>query len=108
MWGRTIYENVRKFVQFQLTMNISLLAIVFISVCSLGAPPFQVIHLIWINMIMDVLAACAICTEPFIERPEQKNDDNDNDNLNSLPRESRKAKIIRIGMWRNMLPQIIY
>lgn len=42
MWGRTIYENCRKFVQFQLTMNISLLTVVFISAVSIGKPPFRV------------------------------------------------------------------
>jgi magnesium-transporting ATPase (P-type) len=98
MWGRTIYENVRKFVQFQLTMNISLLTVIFISACSIGKPPFKVIQLLWMNLVMDVLAACAICTEPFVH----------NENDESLPRESRKAKIIRPGMWRNILPQAIY
>jgi Ca2+-transporting ATPase len=66
MWGRTIYENVRKFVQFQLTMNISLLTTVFIAACSMGKPPFSVFQLLWMNLVMDVLAACAICTEPFV------------------------------------------
>lgn len=47
---------------------------------------------------MDVLAACAICTEPFVH-----SDDNE-----SLPRESRKARIIRPSMWRNILPQVAY
>lgn len=50
------------------------------------------------NLVMDVLAACAICTEPFVHR-----DDNE-----SLPRESRKARIIRPSMWRNILPQVAY
>lgn len=98
MWGRTIYENVRKFVQFQLTMNISLLTVIFISSCSIGPPPFKVIHLLWMNLIMDVFAACALCTEPFIHR----------EGVACLPRESRKAKIIRLNMWRNILPQVVY
>jgi Ca2+-transporting ATPase len=65
MWGRTIYANVRKFIQFQMTMNISIVTIVFISACVIGLPPFNVIHLLWMNLVMDVLAAISICTEPF-------------------------------------------
>lgn len=66
MWGRTIYENVRKFMQFQLTMNLSLLTTVFIAACSIGKPPFSVIQLLWMNLVMDIFAAAAICTEPFV------------------------------------------
>jgi len=98
MWGRTIYENVRKFVQFQLTMNISLLVVIFISACSIGKPPFKVIQLLWMNLVMDIFAACAICTEPFVHKEDTE----------SLPRESRKARIIRPVMWRNILPQALY
>jgi magnesium-transporting ATPase (P-type) len=79
-------------------MNISLLTIVFISACSIGKPPFRVIQLLWMNLVMDVLAACAICTEPFVHK----------DDGESLPRESRKARIIRPAMWRNILPQAMY
>lgn len=79
-------------------MNISLLTVVFISACSIGKPPFKVIQLLWMNLVMDILAACAICTEPFVHREDQE----------SLPRESRKARIIRPGMWRNILPQALY
>ena len=75
-------------------MNISLLTVVFISACSIGKPPFKVIQLLWMNLVMDILAACAICTEPFVH-----SDDNE-----SLPRESRKARIIRPEMWRNIIP----
>ena len=94
MWGRTIYENVRKFIQFQLTMNISLLTVIFISACSIGKPPFKVIQLLWMNLVMDIFAACAICTEPFV----------DDENAPVLGREGRTGKIIRLNMWRNILP----
>lgn len=48
---------------------------------------------------MDILAACAICTEPFVHKEDEDV---------SLPRESRKARIIRPAMWRNILPQVLY
>jgi Ca2+-transporting ATPase len=98
MWGRTIYENVRKFMQFQLTMNISLLSTVFIAACSIGKPPFSVIQLLWMNLVMDIFAAAAICTEPFIQREEDS----------KLQRISRKEKLIKPVMWRNILPQVVY
>lgn len=79
-------------------MNISLLTIVFIAACSVGKPPFSVFQLLWMNLVMDVFAACAICTEPFVH----------DDKKEALPRESRKARIIRPAMWRNILPQALY
>lgn len=97
MWGRTIYENVRKFVQFQLTMNISLLTVVFLAAVSVGQPPFSVIQLLWMNLVMDVLAASAICTEPFVHTEDE-----------TLQRISRKEKLIKPVMWRNILPQALY
>ena len=63
-WGRAIFDNVRKFIQFQLTINISLCSIVLITGATLGQSPFKVIHLLWANLVMDILGAIAIGTEP--------------------------------------------
>jgi Ca2+ transporting ATPase len=63
-WGRVIYDNVRKFIQFQMTVSISTLFIVFLSGVTLGDTPFNVIQLLWVNMVMDTLAAIALSTEP--------------------------------------------
>ena len=63
-WGKTILDNIRKFLQFQLVINIVCLAIVFIGGASLGNSPFTVIQLLWINVIMDTLAAISLATEP--------------------------------------------
>jgi Ca2+-transporting ATPase len=62
-WGRNIFENCRKFIQFQLTVNISCIFFILISSLSLGASPFTVVQLLWINLIMDVLAAIALASE---------------------------------------------
>jgi magnesium-transporting ATPase (P-type) len=77
-------------------MNISLLAIVFISACSIGKPPFKVIQLLWMNLVMDILAAAAICTDPFVERFDE--------NIPTLKRVGRKDKLITDVVWRNVLP----
>jgi magnesium-transporting ATPase (P-type) len=99
MWGRTIFGNVRKFMQFQLTINITLCLIILLSSVSLGNSPFNVIQLLWINLIMDTLATIAICTEPFEVK---------NVSEASTARISRKDRIMNAVMWRNILGQSLY
>jgi P-type Ca2+ transporter type 2C len=75
-WGRTLYENLQKFLQFQLTVNLSALGIAFVSpiVATLfpnagfQLQPLTVLQYLWINLIMDTLAAIAFGLEP--PRPE--------------------------------------
>jgi magnesium-transporting ATPase (P-type) len=64
MWGRNIYTNVRRFVQFQFTCNISTLVTVFMGYCFLMESPLNAIQLLWINLLMDTLAALALATTP--------------------------------------------
>jgi Ca2+ transporting ATPase len=64
LWGRNIFQNVTRFLQFQLTCNGGLMLTVFIGICFFGESPFCSSQLLWINMIMDVLAALALATEP--------------------------------------------
>jgi P-type E1-E2 ATPase len=71
VWGRSIFDNVRKFLQFQLTINISLCTIVLITGATLGQSPFKVIHLLWANLVMDILGAISIGTEPP-QKPNKK------------------------------------
>src|SRR5258707_15377230 len=63
-WGRALYENIQRFIQFQLTINISALAIAFLGILYGFKPPFTILQLLWINVIMDTLAAIALCSEP--------------------------------------------
>lgn len=53
-------------------MNISVVILVLFSVTIMGLPPFNVIHLLWMNLVMDVLAAISICTEPFDQSPKRE------------------------------------
>ena len=62
-WGRNIQDNVRKFVTFQMTVNMSCLIFVILTAVFVGHSPFNVVQLLWINLIMDVLAAIAFSTE---------------------------------------------
>lgn len=63
-WGRSLYENIQRFIQFQLTINVSALAIAFFGPFLDLKPPFTVLQLLWINVIMDTFAAIALCSEP--------------------------------------------
>jgi Ca2+-transporting ATPase len=62
-WGRSLYENIQRFLLFQLTINFCACILVFIAPL-LGLPePFTIIQILWINIIMDTLAAFALCSE---------------------------------------------
>jgi P-type Ca2+ transporter type 2C len=63
-WGRALYENIQRFVVFQLTINLSALLIAFLGPFVGLKPPFTVLQLLWINVIMDTFAAIALCSEP--------------------------------------------
>ncbi|KAG0484024.1 hypothetical protein HPP92_012108 [Vanilla planifolia] len=67
-WGRAVYINIQKFVQFQLTVNIVALIINFVSSCITGDAPLTAVQLLWVNMIMDTLGALALATEPQMMR----------------------------------------
>ncbi|GMH17978.1 hypothetical protein Nepgr_019819 [Nepenthes gracilis] len=95
-WGRSIYTNIQKFVQFQLTVNIVALIVNFSSVCLTGSAPLTAVQLLWVNMIMDTLGALALATEP------------PNDELMKRPPVGRKGNIISNVMWRNILGQALY
>jgi Ca2+-transporting ATPase len=62
-WGRSLYENIQRFLLFQLTINVSACILVFTATL-LGYPePFTILQILWINIVMDTLAAFALCSE---------------------------------------------
>ncbi|KAG2407549.1 Calcium-transporting ATPase [Vigna angularis] len=63
-WGRSVYANIQKFIQFQLTVNIAALAINVVAAFSTGDIPLNTVQLLWVNLIMDTLGALALATEP--------------------------------------------
>uniref|UniRef100_A0A7S3CL09 Cation-transporting P-type ATPase C-terminal domain-containing protein n=1 Tax=Strombidium rassoulzadegani TaxID=1082188 RepID=A0A7S3CL09_9SPIT len=64
MWGRNIYQNIGKFLKFQITVNLSILFTILIGVCMFAESPINPAQLLWINLIMDTFAALALSTEP--------------------------------------------
>ncbi|WRX30335.1 Cation-transporting P-type ATPase [Theobroma cacao] len=95
-WGRSVYINIQKFVQFQLTVNVVALIVNFSSACLTGNAPLTAVQLLWVNMIMDTLGALALATEPP-----------NNDLMKRLP-VGRKGNFISNVMWRNILGQSVY
>eukprot|EP01018_Ginkgo_biloba_P006566 Gb_12865 [translate_table: standard] len=62
-WGRSVYANIQKFIQFQLTVNVAALTINFVAAVSPGNAPLNPVQLLWVNLIMDTLGPLALATE---------------------------------------------
>ncbi|GMN46793.1 hypothetical protein TIFTF001_015979 [Ficus carica] len=77
-WGRCVYNNIQKFIQFQLTVNVAALVINFVAAVSSGDVPLTAVQLLWVNLIMDTLGALALATEKptkeLMEKPPGKID----------------------------------
>lgn len=96
LWGRNVYESIRKFLQFQLVVNVVAVTLNFISACA-GVPlPLGAVPLLWVNMIMDSMGALALATEP--PRP---------DLLKRKPY-GRRAPLINREMYRNIIGLSVY
>lgn len=64
LWGRSLYLNIQRFIMFQLTINVAAVAIALLGPFIGVELPLTVIQMLWINLIMDTLAALALATEP--------------------------------------------
>jgi len=64
MWGRSLYQNIQKFILFQLTINVAACGIALLGPFVGIDLPLTVIQLLWVNLIMDTFAALALATEP--------------------------------------------
>ncbi|CAI5978063.1 unnamed protein product [Closterium sp. NIES-65] len=95
-WGRSVYTNIQKFVQFQLTVNIVALVTNFVSACITGTAPLTAVQLLWVNLIMDTLGALALATEPPKE------------SLMHMKPVGRRTPFITPSMWRNIAGQVVF
>jgi len=78
-WGRNVYDNIQRFLQFQLSVNFVALTVTFAGSCIMKQSPLNAIQLLWVNLIMDSLAALALATgaptpELLDRKPQDKND----------------------------------
>jgi calcium-translocating P-type ATPase len=95
-FGRNVYDNVRKFLQFQLTVNVVAMFIVFFGSVILKDSPLNAVQMLWVNLIMDTFAALALATEPPAF-----------DILTRQPY-AKDAAIVTEVMWRNVFGHAIY
>lgn len=90
-WGRSVFENLRKFIQFQLTVNVVALSLVFSAAVFGFGTPLTAVQLLWVNLIMDSFAALALALEPPTDR------------LFEQRPHGRTERLISRQMWMNIL-----
>ncbi|KAK2750326.1 hypothetical protein FQN57_003806 [Myotisia sp. PD_48] len=97
-WGRTVNDAVKKFLQFQITVNITAVVLTFVSAVASADEEavLTAVQLLWVNLIMDTFAALALATDPptasILERkPEPKS-----------------APLITLTMWKMIIGQSIF
>ena len=91
MWGRSLYQNIQRFILFQLTVNVVACIVVLVGSFTGTEPPLTVTQMLWVNLIMDTFAAMALASLP--PSPAVMHD---------RPR-SRQAFIITRPMWNRIL-----
>jgi len=96
-WGRNIYQSIRKFLQFQQIINVVALTISIVSgIYGNEEPPINTVQMLWIDLIMDSLAALALATEPPSDLL-----------LKDLPYGKNDAVLTK-SMWRNIICTSVY
>ncbi|KAL3511532.1 hypothetical protein ACH5RR_024249 [Cinchona calisaya] len=95
-WGRSVYANIQKFIQFQLTVNVAALVINVVAAMSSGDVPLNTVQLLWVNLVMDTLGALALATEP------------PTDSLMHRTPVGRREPLVTNIMWRNLSIQALY
>lgn len=64
MWGRSLYKNIKRFILFQMTVNVAACLIVLIGAFIGTESPLTVTQMLWVNLIMDTFAALALASLP--------------------------------------------
>ena len=64
MWGRSLYQNIQRFILFQMTVNVAACLIVLAGALMGTQSPLTVTQMLWVNLIMDTFAAMALASLP--------------------------------------------
>ncbi|SGZ26164.1 BQ5605_C024g09849 [Microbotryum silenes-dioicae] len=98
MWGRCVNDSVKKFLQFQLSVNVTAVVITYITAVSSNDEEsvLTAVQLLWVNLIMDTFAALALATDPA-----------DPESLDRKP-DRKMAPLISAQMWLMILGQAVY
>ncbi|KAF9876798.1 calcium-translocating P-type ATPase [Colletotrichum karsti] len=97
-WGRAVNDAVQKFLQFQITVNITAVLLAFVTAVydAEMKPVLKAVQLLWVNLIMDTFAALALATDPPTEK------------ILDRPPQGKKTALITINMWKMIVGQSIY
>jgi Ca2+-transporting ATPase len=97
-WGRAVNDAVQKFLQFQITVNITAVLLAFITALASETmtPVLKAVQLLWVNLIMDTFAALALATDAPTEKI-----------LDRQP-QGKKSPLITINMWKMITGQAIF
>ncbi|KAL5002357.1 hypothetical protein BDV10DRAFT_191568 [Aspergillus recurvatus] len=97
-WGRAVNDAVAKFLQFQITVNITAVVLTFVSslYSSNNESVLSAVQLLWVNLIMDTFAALALATDAPTDKI-----------LNRKP-VPKSASLFTVTMWKMILGQAIY
>ncbi|KAK7195074.1 vacuolar-type Ca2+-ATPase [Novymonas esmeraldas] len=97
-WGRNVNDNICKFLQFQMTVNVAAVVVSFVGALldRNGESPLKPVQLLWVNLIMDTLAALALATET------------PSDEVLLRPPKPKAAPLISRRMWLNIGGQSLY
>ncbi|MES1908012.1 MAG: hypothetical protein MHM6MM_001026 [Cercozoa sp. M6MM] len=63
-WGRNVSDSIKKFLQFQLTVSVSIIVVSSLGAIVDGFTPMTPVQLLWVNLVMDAFASLALATEP--------------------------------------------
>ncbi|KAI9655301.1 MAG: hypothetical protein M1821_005448 [Bathelium mastoideum] len=98
LWGRAVNDAVKKFLQFQVTVNITAVLLAFVTAVASSdeTSVLTAVQLLWVNLIMDTMAALALATDPptrslLYRKPDPKS-----------------APLITLTMWKMIIGQAIY
>ncbi|KAF2747847.1 calcium-translocating P-type ATPase [Sporormia fimetaria CBS 119925] len=98
LWGRAVNDAVKKFLQFQITVNITAVLLTFVSAVSSEKQEsvLTAVQLLWVNLIMDTFAALALATDPPTRALLDRKPD------------PKSAPLITLRMWKMIIGQAIY
>ncbi|KAH9881910.1 hypothetical protein J1614_001081 [Plenodomus biglobosus] len=98
LWGRAVNDAVKKFLQFQITVNITAVLLTFVSAVSSPdqTSVLTAVQLLWVNLIMDTFAALALATDPPTR------------SLLDRKPDPKSAPLITLRMWKMIIGQAIY
>jgi Ca2+-transporting ATPase len=98
LWGRAVNDAVKKFLQFQITVNITAVILTFVSAVSSDdqTSVLTAVQLLWVNLIMDTFAALALATDPPTRTLLDRKPD------------PKSAPLITLRMWKMIIGQAIY